>query len=125
MDFSNNALSDRDIEMIIAGWDAMKPKEPSQPEPQLVWPQSTGLRYLIRIWIWERKMKASSWDFFYQRYQQWMFMVTEHYNFLAGHQDRHQESQLMRLWEYQTQAQTRLRLNAISQDEWDRQKSSV
>ena len=70
-------------------------------------------------------MKASSWDSFYQRYQQWMFMVTEHYNFLVGHQDRHQESQLMRLWEYQTQAQTRLRLNAISQDEWDRQKSSV
>ena len=35
LDFSNNALSDRDIEMIIAGWDAMKPKEPSQPHMDL------------------------------------------------------------------------------------------
>ena len=123
MELSDVTLNDRDVTMIIAGWEAMKPKEPKQPEPLLVWPKSLGLRYFIRLWSWERKMKATSWAFFHQRYQQWMFMITEHYNLLAGDRDRYQVPQLMRLWQYQMKAQDRLHENTMSQHEWDRQKS--
>lgn len=121
MDFAKETLSDRDIDLVIAGWDAMKPREPVQPEPLFVWPRRFGLRYFIRAWRYERAMKASSWDFFHQYYRQWMVMITEHYNMLAGDQDRYQNPQLMRLWKYQMDAQVRLREKSISQDVWDRQ----
>jgi hypothetical protein len=124
LDYGKETLSDRDVDMIIIGWEAMKPKEPRQPEPLFVWPRVFGLRYFIRIWLWKRRMKATSWDFFHQRYQQWMFMITDHYNLLAGDQDRYQEPQLMRLWKYQMSAQVRLQENSISQAEWNRQKSN-
>lgn len=117
MDYSKESLSDHDVDMTIAGWEAMKPKEPSQPEPLFVWPHRFGFRYLIRVLLWKRKMKATSWDFFHQRYQQWMIMITNHYNFLAGEQDRYQVPQLMRLWKYQMKAQVRLQENSISEAE--------
>lgn len=123
MDFAKETLNDRDVDLIIAGWEAMKPQEPTQPEPLFVWPDSLGFRYLIRVWRYNRALKASSWDFFHQCYQQWMFMITDHYNLLAGQQDRCQNPQLMRLWKYQIDAQVRLREKSMSQDEWNRQSS--
>jgi hypothetical protein len=124
LDFNTESLNDRDVDMTIAGWEAMKPKEPRQPEPLFVWPQFFGPLYFIRVWRWKRKMKATSWDFFHQRYQQWMFMITDHYNVLAGDRDRYQVPQLMRLWKYQIDAQDRLHENSMSQAEWNRQKSN-
>jgi hypothetical protein len=124
VDSSEKTLTDHDVDMIIMGWEAMKPKEPNRPEPMFVWPPSFGFRYFVRVWIWKRKMKATSWDFFHERYQQWMSMITTHYNLLAGNHDRYHEPQLMRLWKYQMNAQGRLRQNSISQSEWNRQKST-
>lgn len=124
MDLGKEKLNSRDVDLILFGWEAIKPKEPHSPEPLFVWPEFFGVRYFIRVWKWQRKMHATSWSVFHQRYQQWLFMIADHYSLLAGEQDRYQEPQLMRLWQYQTNAQLRLRENSISQREWNQQNSN-
>jgi len=124
---SNEKLSDRDVAMIIAGWEAMKPTEPLVPEPLYVWPEGWRVRlvvpFLFQLWRWERKMKKTWWRFFHEQYQTWLFMVTHHYNALTGDRDRNQDAQLMALWKYQIAVQERLYENTITQAEWNRQKA--
>jgi hypothetical protein len=124
MDLSKEQLSDRDVEMTLLGWEAMKPQEPNYPEPLFVWPRTFGVQYFIRIFKYKRQMKQTKWDFFHQRYQQWIHMLDKHFFTLATGKDHFQDPQLLRLRAYLSNARIRLRENAIGQDEWDRQKSA-
>lgn len=125
LDFKTLTLKEARPEQIVALWEFFKPKEPSTPEPLFVWPRSPGLVYLIRLASYSIKMKQSGWDQFHREYQLWYFKVMNHYNALVAgcaEQDRHKNPQLMRLWDFQMQAQNRLRENTISQSEWSRRR---
>jgi len=118
-------LTDEDVEIIIAGWQAFKPAEPSTCQPLFVWPDRIGLLYIVRIYRYIVKMKLSGWDRFHIEYQNWLNGVSTHYNLIVDEcteDNRLMNPQLMQLWNYQIQAQVLNRENTMSQSAWVRHK---
>lgn len=128
MNLGNEILTDRDVVLTLAGWEAMRPHEPLAPEPVFVWPVAIEFPFtfilIFRFIRWRKQMKRTNWHFFHEQYQSWYIMIGRHYNELAGDKDRYQSPELMKLWDYQTHTQARLREHTLSQREWNLQKKT-
>jgi hypothetical protein len=111
MKLSEVVLDTAKTDLIIACWQSMRPSEPTTPEPVMVYPvpgRGSIPITLIRYTKYLKELRSSWWGHFYDHYQCWYTMITTNYNELCGEQDRYENPELLRLWQYTIDAGPRL-----------------
>lgn len=103
MDLSVEALNSRDVAMIIAGWDVMKPDEPTAERPLFVWPvegKGSTIISIVRLVNYRRALGTSGWRLYLVQYQHWFVMVSKHYNKIQESTDFPRDAHIDALRDY-------------------------